>query len=290
MNYLIQLFSQGNENLTNLSLTWLTILFVTIILCFITAEFTRNYSQVDKIWSIFPIVLSVVTLINFPNSDRLLLMTFLVTLWGIRLSYNFYRKGGYNILPWKGEEDYRWTILRRNPLLQGFRFTIFNLFFISFYQLTLISLFSSPLLLAAKYVNKPLSGLDFIAAIFIILFLTIETIADNQLFNFHQEKKNMTPISGKFTNSLEKGFMTDGLWKYVRHPNFISEQLIWITFYLFSVSSSGDWLNWTIVGPVLLVLLFATSSQFTENISLTKYSDYQTYKQNVPRFLPIRLI
>ena len=287
-NYLIQLFSQGNENLAGLLEIWLKILLVTIIVCFVIAEITRNYSQVDKIWSIFPIVLSVVTLMNFPNSDRLLFMSFLVTLWGVRLSYNFYRKGGYNIIPWKGDEDYRWTVLRQNPLLQGFRFTIFNLFFISFFQLTLISLFSSPLLLAAKYANKPLSGLDFIAAIFIILFLTIETIADNQLFNFHQEKKKIAPVSGKFTDSLEKGFMKDGLWKYVRHPNFISEQLIWVTFYLFSVAASGDWLNWTIVGPVLLVLLFATSSQFTENISLTKYPDYQIYKQIIPRFFPIR--
>jgi steroid 5-alpha reductase family enzyme len=39
-------------------------------------------------------------------------MAFLVTLWGLRLSYNFYRKGGYNIIPWKGEEDYRWKIFR----------------------------------------------------------------------------------------------------------------------------------------------------------------------------------
>ena len=28
-------------------------------------------------------------------------------LWGLRLTYNFYRRGGYAWPPWTGEEDYR---------------------------------------------------------------------------------------------------------------------------------------------------------------------------------------
>ena len=30
-----------------------------------------------------------------------------MTLWGLRLTYNFYRKGGYDL----SEEDYRWRIV-----------------------------------------------------------------------------------------------------------------------------------------------------------------------------------
>ena len=82
--------------------------------------------------------------------------------------------------------------------------------------------------------------------------------------------------------------MTDGMWKYVRHPNFISEQLIWVSFYFFSVAASGIWINWTLAGPVLLILLFIGSSGFTESISLKKYPEYLEYQQNVPRFFPIK--
>lgn len=37
-------------------------------------------------------------------------MSTCITLWGLRLSFNFARKGGYNL----SEEDYRWKILKNN--------------------------------------------------------------------------------------------------------------------------------------------------------------------------------
>jgi steroid 5-alpha reductase family enzyme len=40
------------------------------------------------------------------NNDRGYLILFMVIFWGVRLTINFYRKGGYN-----GEEDYRWAVL-----------------------------------------------------------------------------------------------------------------------------------------------------------------------------------
>jgi steroid 5-alpha reductase family enzyme len=120
-----------------------------------------------------------------------------------------------------------------------------------------------------------------------LLFILIETIADNQLFNFQQQKQHKMLVNGKFSNSLSKGFMIEGLWKYVRHPNFISEQLIWVSFYFFGVAASGQWINWTLTGPLLLILLFVGSSEFTESISIKKYSDYLDYKQNVPKFIPL---
>jgi steroid 5-alpha reductase family enzyme len=34
-------------------------------------------------------------------------MAALAAVWGLRLTYNFYRRGGYAWPPWTGEEDYR---------------------------------------------------------------------------------------------------------------------------------------------------------------------------------------
>ena len=89
-----------------------------------------------------------------------------------------------------------------------------------------------------------------------------------------------------YTESLRKGFLTEGLFKHVRHPNFASEQAIWISFYLFSVAASGQWINFTLIGPVLLVILFIGSSIMTEKISSGKYPDYPTYQREVPKFIP----
>ena len=272
----------------NLASIWIVLMAVVALLCFIVSEITRNYSQVDKLWSLMPIAYGWITAATFPSA-RVFIMAALVTAWGLRLSYNFSRKGGYNIIPWKGVEDYRWKVMRENPLLKGrLRFGLFNFFFISFYQNFLILLFSTPLLLAARYQDKPLTIIDLIAGAFMLTFIITEGIADNQLFRFHQEKKSGENGSEKFKESLSQGFMTEGLWKYVRHPNFTSEQLIWMSFYLFGVAASGHWINYTLAGPVLLVLLFAGSSGLTESISRRKYPEYAVYQKEVPKFIPLK--
>jgi steroid 5-alpha reductase family enzyme len=282
-------FTSGDVPLGQLTSLWIIIMIIVVIVCFFVSEITRNYSQVDKLWSLMPLVYSFVTLSAFP-SPRIWIMSAMVALWGLRLSYNFYRKGGYNLIPWRGEEDYRWKIMRQNPVLKGrFRFGFFNLFFISFYQHFLILLFSSPLLLAAKNRDSDLTLLDIIAATLMMIFLVIETIADNQQFRFQSLKHEPAASGGRFAESLKNGFISEGLWSFVRHPNFVSEQAIWISFYFFGIAASGKWINWTLAGPVLLVLLFLGSSQLTESLSSGKYPAYSAYKKEVPCFLP-RLI
>ena len=64
---------------------------------------------------------------------------------------------------------------------------------------------------------------------------------------------------------------------------------IWWAVYLFSVSATGNWLNWTILGPVFLTLLFVppgASLDTTEAISVCKYPKYKEYQASVSRFFP----
>src|ERR1035437_776938 len=283
-----QLFVNGDTALNHLFNLWIIIMISTALVCFLVGELTHNYSQVDKVWSLMPIVYSWVTFSAYHLSSRILLMTLLVTFWGIRLSYNFYRKGGYNILPWKGEENYRWGVVRQNPLLRKrFSKTLFNLFFISFYQHVVIFLFCTPLLFAAKYSEIMLTELDYLAAFFILLFILIETIADNQQYEFQMQKRHKTPRTRIYTDYLNNGFVSEGLWSFVRHPNYTSEQAIWLSFYFFGVAASGQFINWTFTGPVLLILLFIGSTELTERISLLKYPEFENYKRSVSKFIPI---
>lgn len=269
-----------------LVITWITILTAVVVICFLVSEITRNYSQVDKLWSLLPPAYSWVTVAAFPTA-RTVIMAVLVTMWGLRLSFNFNRKGGYSIIPWRGEEDYRWKILRESPALRGrLRFGLFNLLFISLYQNIIILLFTTPVLMAALYPETPLAVTDIVAAVLMLSFLIIETVADNQQFRFQTMKRSAEGTTEAFGDSLRKGFLTQGLWKYSRHPNFASEQAIWISFYLFGVAASGKWINFTLTGPVLLVLLFIGSSVMTENISSSKYPEYSVYQKEVPKFIP----
>ncbi len=279
-------FSLNEIQFNKLFLTWSLILLSIVFVTFVVSELTRNYSQVDKLWSLVPIAYSWITAASAPCL-RIYLMACLVTAWGFRLSYNFGRKGGYSLIPWKGHEDYRWSVMKENPLLRGrIKFGLFNLLFISLYQNILIFLFSSPLLIASVHSSEPVNLIDIFAALFMITFIIIESVADNQLFRFHQIKKlGMTP-GNLYSRSLEKGFMTEGLWAYSRHPNFAAEQAIWFSFYFFGVAASGNWINVTLSGTVLLILLFIGSTKLTESISSRKYPDYGEYRKRVPKFIP----
>lgn len=66
----------------DLVLTWFTVIIIVAIACFVVSELTRNYSQVDKLWSLMPVAYSWITVAAFP-SVRLYIMAALVTLWGL---------------------------------------------------------------------------------------------------------------------------------------------------------------------------------------------------------------
>ena len=103
-----------------------------IAYCFIVGEISRNNSQVDKLWSVIPIVYVWFMACAGDMEPRMMLMSALVTIWGIRLTYNFARRGAYQWKFWAGEEDYRWEELRNRPGFSNrFVWMLFNLFFIS---------------------------------------------------------------------------------------------------------------------------------------------------------------
>lgn len=254
------------------------ILWATVISTFVIGEITNNNSQVDKIWSIIPLAYVGYIAAQFNWSPRAILMFALVCIWGIRLSFNFARRGGYSWKFWEGDEDYRWEILRNKPPLNNkWVWTLFNFGFICLYQNVLIFLFSIPIVKALEN-GGALQTSDYLLAFVFITLILIETVADQQQWNFHKKKKDP-----QFKNH---GFIEYGLWGIVRHPNYAAEQSIWIVFYLFGAFATGHWINWSIIGSVLLVILFKSSSDFSEGISTQKYPEYKTYQKRTPRFIP----
>ena len=255
--------------------------------CFIVSSATKNYSQVDKLWSIIPIPYVWIIAYNTDFEPRIVLMAFLVSIWAVRLTYNFARRGGYSWKIWTGEEDYRWAILRAKPEFQSqWKWSAFNLFFISAYQMALILFFTLPALKAMES-NIPIGILDYILAAIFVALVIMEYIADNQQYYYQEEKYRQKKI-GKVADFYKIGFTHTGLWAYMRHPNYSAEQAIWIVFYFFSVIATDIWLNWSIAGALLLVLLFKGSSDFSEEETEKKYPLYKKYLKEVGRFLPLK--
>jgi steroid 5-alpha reductase family enzyme len=90
----------------------------------IVSEINKNYSQVDRCWSILPTMYNahyaIYAHMNGLPTQRLDSLLAFSTVWSVstpfliylastneiklRLTFNYWRKGGYNI----GSEDYRW--------------------------------------------------------------------------------------------------------------------------------------------------------------------------------------
>ena len=233
---------QFDDPLSDLQQTTLERLFAIYLgfalLCFVVSTLTNNVSQVDKLWSIMPIVYAWVTAQASAFEPRVLLMAVLVSLWGIRLTFNFARRGGYSWKFWSGEEDYRWSVLRAKPEFQpSWKWALFNLFFISLYQMGLVLLICLPMLKSME--GSPMDWIDYFLALLIIILLIIETIADQQQWDYQKEKYRLIHEGKSLTGTYQKGFVHTGLWSKVRHPNYAAEQGIWIVLYGFSIVATG---------------------------------------------------
>lgn len=259
--------------------------------CFVVGELSKNNSQMDKLWSILPEVYIWIVAIKGGMKARLVVMAILATVWGARLTFNFARKGAYRLRFWEGEEDYRWSVLREKKEFQPhWKWLLFNLFFISIYQNVLILCTTLPALIS-MHSDVPFGWLDGVAAALMAGFLTLETVADAQQWRFHSKKKALLK-EGKLLSDLpapyNKGFNTIGLWSRSRHPNYLGEQGIWASLYLFSVAAGIGIFNWSIIGALLLIVLFLGSSSFGEEISASKYPEYAAYQKRVSKFIPWR--
>ena len=255
------------------------------IACFVVGQLTNNVSQVDKLWSIVPVVYSWIATARGSFDARMVLMSVLATIWGVRLTYNFSRMGGYSWRFWSGEEDYRWAHLRQWPVLNTRAgWTAFNLLFICFYQNVLLLWFTLPIV-TVQGTGRSLGAWDVLLAVVFIALVAFETYSDQLQWNFQTEKKRLRREGEPLTGRYSAGFIHDGVWGHSRHPNYLAEQSIWIVFLLFAVTATHH-INWTAIGVLLLLGLFQGSSRMSESIQLKKYPDYAAYQRQVPRFVP----
>ena len=158
VNYLLRVYLSTNPFVTGLAAS---LLLAPVFL--VVSEANQNYSQVDRLWSLLPTIYNahfaiwarlagletekVNTILAFSLLWSVsMLSNFLFLAWRYsycaiscyikeliiliqaRLTYNYWRKGGYSI----GSEDYRWEIVRNKT--GRFIMFLFNIVFISSIQ------------------------------------------------------------------------------------------------------------------------------------------------------------
>jgi steroid 5-alpha reductase family enzyme len=210
-----------------------------------------------------------------------------------RLTFNYWRKGGYSI----GSEDYRWELLRQ--YIPPFLFFVFNVLFISLVQSVLLFSITTPtylLLLASRLASASGSPVeswtfgDLIISRLMVACVLVCLFADQQQWNFQNAKKSYQKIAkvpAKFDrDDLDRGFIVSGLWGWSRHPNFAAEQAFWLTLYQWACYTTNSIYNWTGLGALAYLILFQASTWFTELVSAGKYPDYKEYQARVGKFVP----
>ena len=253
-----------------------------MIWSFVTGLTRRNYSTVDRLWSLLPGIYVIAAFPWLGGSPRLAIGGSLIIAWCVRLTRSFAKKGGYRRENGRFTgEDYRWEVMRQRIPGRA-AFEVFNLFFISIYQPALIFAFTLPVLIAGAS-KAPVGAVDMVLFSIHALLLGLEWLADEQQFTYYERRGRVDEPR------MALGFNTFGLWRFSRHPNYVCEMGQWIIVSFYPLAAGLGWHPWG-WASVLLVLLFAGSTRLAEGITEGKYPRYGDWKKATPSWLPFTLV
>ncbi|MFX1535592.1 MAG: DUF1295 domain-containing protein [Promethearchaeota archaeon] len=245
-------------------------LFVYINLFFIVAILIKDNSIIDIGWSVGFILVAVVSLMisgaeNILNL-RKFLVTGLVSIWALRLSIHiFLRSRG------KGE-DWRYKKWRQE---WGRWFVPRSYFQIFIGQGVGILTISSAIIIVNTISSTNLTLLDGLGIIIWLIGFFFEAVSDWQLSRFKNDPQN------------EGEIMTEGLWKYSRHPNYFGDATMWWGLFLMAASVEFPFGLLGIISPIAITftLLLYSGVPILEK----RYKDnekYQEYTKRTSIFFP----
>ena len=244
------------------------------VFIYMTALYTislvrKRADIVDIGWGMGFILIALISLFNQDMlTDRMIIVTLLVLIWGIRLSLHiFLRNRGK-------EEDYRYLNFKKN---WGNLFYIRSYFQIFLFQGFLMLIVSLPITLVSVSFSPNLVTLDYIGiGVWLIGFL-IETLADIQLKQFINLKKAKI-VTNKFANI--------GLWKYSRHPNYFGEILQWWGIGIIAYSVAYGYIG--LLGPLAItyLIIFVSGIPLLEK-RFKEHPEWEEYILRTNKLLPL---
>ena len=239
-------------------------IFATIFI-YIGSLILNNSSLYDPFWSIAPVPIVVYLTLSFKNTIELIVLVSLpIFFWAIRLTRNW-------LISWQGfdHEDFRYIDLKNTNRVQA---EINNFFGIHLVPTMLVNIGLYPLIYITT--NEIETNIFlYLASMFTILAVILETVSDEQMREFKSNVEN----KGKT--------MKYKLWKYSRHPNYLGEVLFWYGIYFMGLSS-GIASYWTILCPTLMLALFIfVSCPMMDKRSLNNRVDYKEYMDKTSQLL-----
>jgi steroid 5-alpha reductase family enzyme len=230
----------------------------------------RNSSFYDAYWSVAPPAIGAYWLLRSDataaDATRQAVVLGLVTLWAVRLTYNWVRG-------WEGlqHEDWRYVDLQKNT---GKAYWLVSFAGIHMTPTFWVFLGCLPLYPALALGARPFGVLDWIAALLTAGAIWIEARADRELVDFRRSNPSRLEV------------LTTGLRRFSRHPNYFGEMGFWWGLFLFGVSAAPSWW-WTVVGAASITAMFRTVSlPLIENRMLERRPDYGVYAERTALVIP----
>jgi len=230
----------------------------------------HNASFYDLYWSVAPVAIALYwtlgpALENVVFARQIVVVT-LVSLWAVRLTYNWARG-------WQGlkHEDWRYADLRKKSKRW---FWLVNLGGIEMMPTVLVFLGCLSLYPVLSTGASPIGPLDWIAIVVTAGAIIIETTADEQLRRFVKTTRQPGQI------------MATGLWAYSRHPNYFGEIMFWWGLFIFALAADLSYW-WVFVGPLAITVLFLFMSiPLMDKRNLGRRPGYEEHMKRVSALIP----
>ena len=248
-------------------LTLAAVIFGLMILLWLVSLAIKNSSIVDIFWGTGFVIFTWVSFILTPQGflARKLLISTLVTMWGLRLSLHILTRN------WGKPEDFRYQVWRQDAGSSWWWRSLFKVFVL---QGVLLLVIAIPLLVA-QYRSLPshLTWLDFLAIPLWLVGFFFEAVGDWQLTRFKADPTN----KGKLLNN--------GVWRYTRHPNYFGDATQWWAYWLLA-AAAGGW--WVIFSPILMsgLLLRVSGVSLLEKTLKETKPGYAEYVETTSEFIP----
>lgn len=228
----------------------------------------NNFSFVDITWSYcLGCIAPLYALTGSGWGQRKALAAVLALAWSLRLGTHLLLR----IKSHHPHEDVRYAELRKkwqSNLPRSF-FGFFQA------QAVLIVLLSVPVLLACLNSTPVWSWMEVAGAAVCLIGVSGEALADAQVSAFKRDPAN----KGKVCQA--------GLWNYSRHPNYFSEFVVWLGFWVFACGSPWGWVTLYAPALILYFLLRVTGIPLTEECSVKSKGDlYREYQRTTSAFVP----
>lgn len=244
-------------------------IFIYMNLLYVVAMIQKNAGLVDVGWGFGFVLTALALFVSREETTTLhLLMLGFITLWGLRLTWHIGRRNigkdeDWRYANWRKEwgKTYPWRSYLQIFMLQGL----------------MMLLISASSIVAFSSLQDP-SFYWLAAGVFLWWFGYIfEVVGDKQLESFVAKKKS---------NKTKKKYMTEGLWRYTRHPNYFGEVTQWWGLWLLVVSLPYGWA--AVISPmtITILILFVSGVPMLEAKHM-KDKTYQRYAAKTSKFIPL---